>query len=198
MARRSDHTREELIELAIVSGQKVIANEGFGGFSARKVAKEMGYTVGTLYNVFGGYDGIVLHINSATLDDLANYLSDHLEVTDLCADAIKNLAALYIRFAAENYNRWSALFEFNLPQHTPLPEWYSDKIKRLFSLVEAPLLPLLGGDKKEAERAAKILWASIHGICQLGLTSKLDTVGAESVEVLANTLVDTFIRGLVP
>ena len=70
MARRSDHTREELKELAIAAGQKVISDEGFCKFSARKVAKEMGYTVGTLYNIFGDYNDIVLHINFATLDDM--------------------------------------------------------------------------------------------------------------------------------
>ena len=196
MARRSDHTREELKELAIVAGQKIISNEGLSNFSARKVAKEMGYTVGTLYNIFGDYNDLVLHINLATLDDMHNYISERFKSADQVTDTIKKLAALYIRFANENYHRWSALFAFTLPQNTPLPDGYSDKIKALFSLIEAPLLLLMRKNKKDAERAAKVIWASIHGLCQLGLTGKLNTIGAEPIEVLTDTLIDNFIRGL--
>jgi len=204
MARRSDHTRDELKIMAVAAGQKLIAEYGFSKFSARKVAKEIGYTIGTLYNVFGDYDDIILHINAATLDDMRDYILTRSKYTYHSAeqstkhstDAIKNLADSYITFAHENYNRWNALFEFNLPQDVALPDWYAYKIKELSLIVEKPLLPLLKGDAQEAERTAKMLWAGIHGICQLGLTGKLDTGGAEFVQNLADTLIEHFMRGL--
>lgn len=202
MARRSDHTRIELEEMAIAAGQKIIIAEGFNKFSARKVAKEMGYTVGTLYNVFKDYDDIILHINAATLDDMRDYILDGIKRLESMKDhdqstqIMKKLAELYISFANENYNRWNALFEFNLPQNVPLPVWYSEKIKELSLIIETPLLPLLKGDALEAERTAKMLWAGIHGICQLGLTGKLDMSGVEFVKNLADTLIEHFMRGL--
>lgn len=182
--------------MAIESGQEIIAAEGFCHFSARKVAKEIGYTIGTIYNIFESHEDFLLHINAATLEHIHSFILQNENKKRKGVEAIKDLATLYIRFAQEHYNGWSALFEFNLPQHTPLPKWYTEKVRALFSLVEAPLLPLLQENAKEAERVAKILWASIHGICQLSLTGKLDNVGAEPAEILTNTLIDNFMRGL--
>ena len=67
MARRSDHTREELTELAIDAALALIEADGFAQFSARQVAAKIGYTVGTLYNVFGSYDSLLLHVQSQAL-----------------------------------------------------------------------------------------------------------------------------------
>jgi hypothetical protein len=52
MARRKDHTRVQLKEMSLLAGQKILQEEGIPSFSARKIAKEIGYTVGTVYNVF--------------------------------------------------------------------------------------------------------------------------------------------------
>jgi AcrR family transcriptional regulator len=191
MARRSDHTREELKELAIRAGQKIIADEGLGKFSARKVAKEIGYTVGTLYNIFESHDDLILYINAATLESLHDFITGRINKEHTGAEAIKELAELYIEFAENNYNRWSALFEFNLPQNTPVPDWYAGKIEALFGVVERPLKQL-----NNAHRHAKTLWASIHGICQLRLTGKLDVVGAESVRVLTDSMIDHYMQGM--
>ncbi len=68
MARRSDHTREELTELAIDAATALIEAEGFANFSARQVAAKIGYTVGTLYNVFGSYDRLLFHVHERPLD----------------------------------------------------------------------------------------------------------------------------------
>lgn len=191
MARRSDHSRDELKAMAIAAGQAIIIEEGFAKFSARKVAKKIGYTIGTIYNIFESHEDLVLHINAATLENMREFVSANVQGDEVGAKAIKSLAAVYIQFAEDNYNRWSALFEFNLPQEVPLPDWYADKIKELFLLVEAPLAGI-----KDAPRHAKTLWASIHGICHLGLTGKLDVVGAESIEVLTDSLVDSYIQGI--
>lgn len=197
MARRSDHTRTELKEMVIAAGQNIMANEGLSKFSVRKLAREIGYTVGTLYNMFDGYNDIVLHINAATLSTMRDYISEHMESNAQGIDTIKNLATLYIRFANENYNSWNALFEFSFQQNTVLPDWYIDKIKTLFILVEIPLMPIFGEDTKAAEHTAKVLWASIHGICQLGLTGKLDAVETQSVQVLTDSLIEHYMRGLL-
>ncbi|MEO0642572.1 MAG: helix-turn-helix domain-containing protein, partial [Pseudomonadota bacterium] len=57
MGRRSDHTANELRQLLIECGHKLIAERGFAKFSGREAARRAGYTVGTLYNVFGSLDG---------------------------------------------------------------------------------------------------------------------------------------------
>ena len=68
MGRRSDHSREELHELIVGEGHRHISEAGFARFSAREVAKQAGYSIGTIYNVFGSYDQLMLAINGRTLD----------------------------------------------------------------------------------------------------------------------------------
>jgi len=133
--------------MAILAGKELIVNEGFSKFSARKVAKSICYTVGTVYNIFGSHEVLILHINATTLEEMYGHI---LQATNKRqhVDRIKKLAAHYIEFAQKNYNSWSALFEFNLPQDIPLPEWYANKIKELFTIIEQALMPLFHGNTK--------------------------------------------------
>lgn len=190
MARRSDHSREELKDLAIRKGLEIIDKNGISGFSARGLAKAMGYTVGTLYHVFGDLDKYMLHVNARILDDWHSELQSGLKRTK--KDPLRYLAQSYIDFARQHYNRWTALFEFRASKTAPLPEWYTVKLARLFDLVENAILPLSGGDAKKARQDAKVLWAGIHGICVLSLSGKLDIVGAEKTEILVNSLIKKY------
>ena len=70
MARRSDHSREELREMALSAAEQIVVEQGYEGLSARKVASAIGYTVGTLYLVFENIDDLILNINARTLDRL--------------------------------------------------------------------------------------------------------------------------------
>lgn len=197
MARRSDHTREELMALAIEASLEIIENEGLSGLSARKVAKEIGYTVGTIYNVFGSHDLFLLHINAATLDDIYNHLKQSINTGKPGIEGLKMLANAYVTFATTHTSRWSALFEFTLSPEATLPDWYSDKIKALFILVEEQLRAILSDDKHNISQTAKILWAGIQGICQLGLTGKLEIVQAEPVQALTDSLIEHYVKGLL-
>ena len=59
MARRSDHSREELREMALAATEEIIDQQGLAGLTARKVAAGIGYTVGTLYLVFRNLDDLI-------------------------------------------------------------------------------------------------------------------------------------------
>jgi len=194
MARRSDHTKKELTDLAVQKGIELIEKEGISGLSARQVAANMGYTVGTLYHVFGSLDHFILHIHARTLDQWHAQLSLGLKRHE--TDRLHFLAGAYIDFARKNYNRWSALFEYRASKDTVIPGWYTEKLERLFVLLENALLPHVGKSRRKAKRSARILWASIHGICILSLSGKLDMTGSEKAEVLVNSLLETYLRGL--
>jgi AcrR family transcriptional regulator len=195
MARRADHTREELTELAISAGIELIEKEGFSKFSARKVATNIGYSIGTLYNVFGSYDDFILHIHARTLDGWYEAMQSALE-RDKSGQPIRALARAYVAFCREHYALWLALFEHHMSEERPLPEWYVPKMARFFTLVENILLPDMHNNRAKAKRAARVLWAGIHGICILALSGKLDLVGADSAEILAMSLVDNYMAGM--
>jgi AcrR family transcriptional regulator len=45
-----------------------MAEEGFARFSTREVAKRIGYSVGTIYNMFDNADALVVAINTCCGD----------------------------------------------------------------------------------------------------------------------------------
>jgi AcrR family transcriptional regulator len=194
MARRSDHTREELKDLAIQAAIALIETDGIGQFSARQVAARIGYTVGTLYNVFGSYDELLLNVNARTLDDWYEFLQSRLARRGR-SDPLRVLARGYIDYARTKYNRWIALFEYRHSEAAGFPDWYEQKLKRLFAMVEEIILPQTSQDRKKAKRAAQVLWAGIHGICVLSLSDRLELAGPDSPEALAFSLIDNYMKG---
>jgi len=194
MARRADHTREELKDLAIKAGLELIKKEGLAGFSARKVAAKIGYTVGTIYNVFGSYDDLILCINAVTLDEWYAFMQAAL--TRKKANPLRALALAYIEFSRSRYQQWLTLFEYHLTDERNLPDWYVPKMTRFFDLVEEHLLPALGGNRRKATRAGHVLWSGIHGICVLSHSGKLSLVKADEPETLALSFIDIFLAGL--
>ena len=70
MARRADHTREELHRMALDAAREIVDAEGLRGIKARKIMDKIGYTVGTLYQLFDDLDDLIVHMNTETLDAL--------------------------------------------------------------------------------------------------------------------------------
>src|SRR3954469_23115399 len=111
MGRRSDHSRGELKALIVEEGHRQIAEVGFARFSAREVAKRIGYSIGTLYNVFGTYDGLILAINARTLGLWSRFLEARLVdggLAEAGEDRIDTLVRAYFAFARAHPRSWAA------------------------------------------------------------------------------------------
>ena len=122
MGRRSDHTRAELEALFVEEGWRQLADVGLAGFSARDVAKRIGYSIGSLYNVFQSYDGYLLAINARTLRLWASDLRERLAQGG--PDRIASLVRGYFAFAAEHPRTWIAIYEYRVSGGGPSPDWY--------------------------------------------------------------------------
>ena len=180
MARRSDHSREELREMALSAAEQIVVEQGYDGLSARKVAAAIGYTVGTLYLVFENLDDLILQVNARTLDRLHAQMSESQGNSGDARDYLLHLGQAYIRFADDDPHRWEMVFKHRLSENRVLPAWYQEKITRMFALVEKGLEPLAKQrPQQEITQAAAALWGGVHGICILALT---DTLGAAGVD----------------
>ena len=196
MGRRNEHSRKQIKEMAIEAGRKIIVEEGFSNLGARKIARAIGYTVGTLYNVFGNYLDIVLNINAETLDDIKNHLERSLASGEEGVKAITTIGLSYVDYARENTNLWNALFNFHHPEDTNMPEWYVERVNSLFSIPVKALVPLFNGDAERAMDEARIIWGGVHGICLLGLTHRLSHDSEELLKSKVLSLIENYMRGL--
>jgi AcrR family transcriptional regulator len=196
MARRSDHSRDELREMALSAAEQIVVEQGYEGLSARKVASAIGYTVGTLYLVFENLDDLILHINARTLDRLHAHMTDIQANAADASDYLLQLGEVYIRFADDDPHRWAMVFEHRFSEERTVPAWYQEKIARMFAMVEEGLKPLAKDrPRQEITQAARALWGGVHGICILAITDNLGIVGVDSVQELTQLLISNYLKG---
>jgi AcrR family transcriptional regulator len=196
MARRSDHSREELYAMAMTAARGIVRQDGFRALTARNLASAIGYSPGTLYNLFEGLDELALHVNAATLDALYAAVSEGGLSGDPEAD-LDRMLRRYLGFLEENPALWAAIFEHRLPAGSPLPQWYLGRVQRLMRLVETALSPLFApGEEKDLREAAAVLWTGLHGICSLAQDGRLTLVSAQSVPQMARSLIANYLTGL--
>ena len=181
--------------MAITAGNQMIAEDGFALFSARKLGRKIGYSIGTIYNVFGTHEYLIASINARTLDDLAQFVSMRLSGDPKDLAQLQVLATAYLNFASAHHKRWSALFEAPRGSREDLPDWYLAKREALFVLLEAPLTKLVQ-NQEAVKLAARTLWASIHGICLLGLSGRLATSSPCMLQDMIDDLIVNYLRGL--
>jgi len=196
MGRRSSHTPEELRELIIDAATDVIERTGLAGLSAREIARRIGYSAGTLYNVFADIDDLVLTIEQRLLEKLALRLNEVPKTTD-ATQHLCDLAAAYLAFTQERPRLWNLLFEHHMPHDWKVPPNFQARMDALLGIVEQGLVPITANaDPARTQRAARVLWASVHGITSLGTADKLTNVTAENAALLVDDAVRTYVRGL--
>lgn len=187
--------REALKVTIAEVARKLIIKNGAEQLSARKIAGEIGCSVGTIYNIFTNLDEIILTINGSTLTALHERLETAIMPDQDPTSAALALGKAYVDFSRNNFHLWSLLIEFKLPPESVIPGWLQRKIDDLFFLVSRIVEPLVQ-DQAEADRAAKVLWAGLHGVCSLSISGKLNTVKAESADILADSLIRNYLKGL--
>lgn len=196
MARRGDHSREEIRTMALEAAEAIIRRDGYKGLSARKVAAAIDYTVGTLYLVFENLDDLLLQVNGRTLDGLFEWLQHHRHAPATPQHELHALAHAYIAYAEAETPRWNMLFEYVAEKGNALPDWYEMKLGKVFGLAEAALKPLADHrSEREIQQAARVLWASVHGICMLKIRQGMDLAGGQSTEAMTDMLIENFLRG---
>ena len=191
MARRSDHTRPELTQLALESARKIIAKEGITALSGRKVTARMGYTIGTLYQLFDDMDDLVERVNAQTLAMLFEHCQQGAR-HDGVAQQLKALGILFGEFVKEHPNEWDAIMSYRYKDDHTTSEEYHREILRLFGLMEDATRQFYGDGEQEDHAAdMAMLWASLTGI--LGVAFSERQVGG-SLEQMLEHLIAMYLK----
>lgn len=184
MGRRSDHTRQELEHLFLVEGHKHMAEVGFARFSAREVAKRIGYSIGTLYNVFGTLDQLLIAINTRTFQLWAEDVRAALERSG--PDRIRCLVEAYFGFARANRHSWTAIYDHHLPPDVVLSDEQNQRRGGLTQIIVDEVVAVLPSRAQaDAPRLARSLIAVVHGHCVYDLNGSFALMGIEQPMELA-------------
>lgn len=198
MARRKDHSREELKEMILETAYKIVGEEGYSALTARRIAGDIGYAPGTIYNLFESMDALVLHLNILTMQNLYAVLNKTKDGQET-GKALNDMAKRYYAFSQDHKNHWLMLFQNQAPEGGEYPEWFSNEVAKIFEPLEG-ILAAHYSNQKDLKMAARGLWASMHGIIYLEATGKIPKVDPSqksapaSALTLVNFMIGEFIK----
>jgi AcrR family transcriptional regulator len=188
-----DRQRTALLHVA----EAIITQRGLSAVQARRIAQAANCSVGTLYNIFGDIDGLILAVNQRTLRDLGRALNA-VSARSVSADTSTRLMALasgYLDFATANQARWRAVFEHRLPDDKPAPPSYREDRRRLLALIEQQLDRAIPEPGSRSD-AAHALFSAVHGIVLLSLDAKLGPFDPAQCDRQIRFIVTNVVRGI--
>lgn len=186
-----DQQKQTILRVA----RDILATEGLSGLQARRVAQASDCSVGTIYNLYGNLDMVVIHANALTLGELRDDLvrsKMHAATLDQQLDA---LARAYLAFAVRRTPEWRALFEHRFASKTTVPDWYREAQAELFEIVEEVLRTKLPSDQSRHE-AARALFSAVHGVVAISLDQLLGAFDQAAAERQVRFIVRSIAQGI--
>jgi AcrR family transcriptional regulator len=181
--------------LMLETARDIIATKGLRSLKVRDVAEAADCSIGSVYNEFGDFDGLILTVNRETVQALSARL-----VAVPSEDPIRQLHGLaetYLSFFTEHANLLRSLYEHRMDEDRPFPEDILLMVMRAFALMHDPLFRLMPGvDPAEIALQARMMFSAVHGIIALGLEERMVAVPPEKLRQQLSQFVDTYLAGL--
>lgn len=196
MGRRSVHSPEELRQLILDASRSIVERNGIAGLSAREIARMIGYSPGTLYNIFENLDDVLLTLQVQLLGRTV----DHLKQVPLDEDGEKNTDALthaYIDFALANRRMWNLLFAHSVPSPSTVPAPFHEHLNSIVETMRKALAPITPkASLQELDTTARALFAGVHGIASIAASEKGVQLTPATAQTYAQELTSNFVTGL--
>ena len=181
--------------LLLEIGRRLISTKGLRSLKVRDVAEAAGCSIGSVYNEFGDFDGLILTVNRETVQALTKRLT--AVPTGNPIRQLHGLADTYLAFATEHPNLLRALFEHRMENDRPFPEDILLMVMEAFSLMHAPLVQLMPDrDGEDVAQLARMMFSAVHGIISLGLEERMVAVPPEQLRQRLAQFIDTHLAGL--
>jgi len=212
-ATRRERGRQEMREAILAAARRLVTEEGIGALNMRAVAREIGYSVATLYEYFPAKEDILICLYLEGTEGLAGRMQSAIDALAPEATAVDRLLALgtaYRAFAREQTELFRICFGRPAPHVKPEggPEGPQDAFGVLVGVAQegiergefVPVPPLV---------LAVTAWTTVHGFVMLELNGHLklgpDACGspddallmdAPSVDALFGTAMELLMTGL--
>jgi AcrR family transcriptional regulator len=198
--------RETLVKTTL----KLMEKGGLETVKARKVAELSGVSVGTIYNLFGNFDGLIAAANERIYKDLGTIgLAGAARIEaainqqglatprDRTLYRLSVLADTYVGFVAANANRWNAVLAFNRTRGLSGSDDTLQHLGDLMDIIgrlleEAPVWR----EKTERRLAARALWSAVHGIVITNFFGEDQDAARARTSRLLNVLLTAVVDGM--
>jgi AcrR family transcriptional regulator len=181
--------------LIVAAARDVIASKGLISLKIRDIAQAADCSVGSIYNEFGDFDGVILEVSRGTIKALDARLSAVPSQDPV--EQLLGLAEAYLGFAMEHANLLRALYEHRMQNDHPFPDDLLQMVVKTFALMYEPMVRLLPDqDPVEVALLARMMFSAVHGIISLGLEERMVAVPPQSLHRHVAQFVTTHLIGL--
>lgn len=196
MARRNDHTQQELTALTLEKVNLFLENRPYQDLSLRKIATMVGYAPSTLVKLFGNYNLLLLEVVGQALEDLTKECEAIIHADLSPIDTLSQLAYTYHRFALNNPYRWHLVFEHQMYGKN-LPDHAKHRIDRVMGLLEYQVTRITPEEmpKEKIIEISRVIWGGVHGLTMLSLEDKFfASEPIDGQKLIENFLSNYFIK----
>jgi len=123
------------------TARAIIAAKGLRSLKVRDVAEAADCSIGSVYNEFGDFDGLILTVNRETVQRLSARLA--AVPADDPVRQLHGLAETYLAYFTEHANLLRSLYEHRMEEDRPFPEDILLMVMRAFALMHDPLVRLM-------------------------------------------------------
>jgi AcrR family transcriptional regulator len=181
--------------LMLETARAIISAKGLRSLKVRDVAEAADCSIGSVYNEFGDFDGLILTVNRETVQSLSARLA--AVPSDDPVRQLHGYAETYLSYFSEHANLLRSLYEHRMEGDRPFPEDILLMVMRAFALMHDPLVRFMpDADPAEIVLQARMMFSAAHGIISLGLEERMVAVPPEQLRQQLGKFVDTYLAGL--
>ena len=194
----------DLKNALIQAGVEILASEGLGGLSLRKVAKHAGVSHAAPYSHFADKQALIAAISTEGFKQLFVQIKEIVEAhRDHPKSLLIETAWAYVQFALNQPDRFKLMFSSVLEKEKDYPDFVEYSQKNFAQLVELVTVCQSAGILRPGppDLTAVSIWAAVHGLVMLILEDQVSNYVLNQFtlkELLLNTLDQLTLVNLSP
>ncbi|MEP1443230.1 MAG: TetR/AcrR family transcriptional regulator [Hyphomicrobiales bacterium] len=190
--RKTELSHDDLKKKAVLEAERLAQSGGLSAISMRPVAKAAQCSPGTLYNVIGDLDELVLLVNARTTEAITDCLEQAADKSDDPVRRIYEMADAYVALGMSDARLWSVLFDYVYPEERKLPDWYSEILSQPVLVIQKAVGSAFATEE-QCTRFVSEIWVSLHGVLILAMKNKLVYLSEKSVQHFVKDLISTHL-----
>jgi AcrR family transcriptional regulator len=200
---RREREREETRTRILDAARELFASEGVESVTMRRIADRIEYSPTAIYFHFRDKEALLGELCDTDFRAIAQQFTAIAAI----ADPIERLRATghaYVEFGIANPSHYRVMFMTPKPPHTPEesalrkgnPDEDSYEFLKLI-VTQAMADGRLRGDVTDADLAAQVIWAGVHGVVSLEIAKCNDAwVDWRPIADRAKLMIDVLIAGV--
>lgn len=198
MTERSEPYHHGNLKAALLAAAfDLIQKKGIESLSLREIAQQAGVSHAAPYRHFKSKEDLLAALATESLQELTGAVRIAVDQEPDAALRLRVAARTYLRYALANPARFELTFHapFDREAYPAYVAAYTDSLALLAKVIESRG-ESQGAHRVESTLASDLIWASVHGISELGLAKRLRHGDPQELEELAEAAVEAILQGL--